>query len=452
MTLWGGRFSEDPDDILWRYTVDHSDRRLLLDDITGSMAHVTMLGHTGIVPGDEAETLRAGLEKIRDDALSGRFRFSDGDEDVHAAVERHLIELVGEVGAKLHTGRSRNDQVALDLRLHMRRMAADRIDQIAGYIETLADIAGDHATTPVASYTHLQQAQVVPLGHHVLAYAWMAMRDRDRFIDLRRRLSESPLGANASGGSSLPLDPVAVAEELGMDATFHNSLDAVASRDLVSEYVFCAASTMVSLSRLAEEMTMWASTEFGWVTYADRHTTGSSALPQKKNPDMAELARGRTADAIGAVTTILVMQKALPLSYNRDLQGDKEQVFRVDDLLSSTLTALSAMLRGAEFHPPVPSSWTTTLDLAETLVRRGVPFRHAHEAVGGLVGRLVAAGRDLADITPAELLDAHERFERDDVDLVDPTTSMDRRASPGGGSPESVREQVRLLGERLARE
>ncbi|MPZ53936.1 MAG: argininosuccinate lyase [Acidimicrobiia bacterium] len=449
MTLWGGRFAEKPDDGLWAYTVDHSDRRLLLDDIAGSAAHVTMLGETGIITVDESEALRSGLVQIEEEAVEGTFEFTEGDEDVHSAVERRLVELVGEVGAKLHTGRSRNDQIALDIRLHLRRMASLRIAELSKFALTLAGIAEDHAETPVASYTHLQQAQVVPLGHHLLAYAWMAVRDRSRFFDLLVRLSESPLGASASGGSSLPLDPEVAASALGMEGTFDNSLDAVGSRDLVAEYVFCATQAMVNLSRLSEELILWATSEFSWVTFADRHTTGSSALPQKKNPDMAELARGRSAEAIGAMTTILTLQKALPLAYNRDLQGDKTQVFRVDDLLSGTLIALTAMLDGAEFHPPAPSSWTSALDLAEILVRRGVPFRHAHGAVGELVGRLVESGHELADVTVDELTAAHDAFRPEDIESIDPLASMQARSSPGGGSPQSVHTQLTRLRELL---
>jgi len=445
-TLWGGRFGEGPDAVLWDYTVSYADRRLLVDDVEGSLAHVGMLHAVGLLDDGEHETLHEGLVVILADARDGTFEFLPSDEDVHAAVERRLVELVGEGGKKLHTGRSRNDQIALDMRLYLRRAAADRASQLAGLGRVLLELALRHATTVVASYTHLQQAQAVPLGHHLLAYAWMIARDRQRFLDLGRRLAVSPLGAGASGGSSLPLDPAVSARSLGFDVVFANSMDAVGSRDLVAEHVWCCAQGMVTLSRLAEELVLWSSTEFGWVTFADAFTTGSSALPQKKNPDIAELARGRSAGTIGDLTAVLALQKGLPLTYNRDLQEDKEHVFRADDTLAATLLALGAMLETADFHPPEPSPWVTALDLAEALVARGVPFREAHHAVGRLVSALVAAGRGLDEATADDLAAADPRFEPADLALVDVRGSVDRRRTAGGGSVESVHRQVEALG------
>ncbi len=445
VTLWGGRFSERPDRVLWDYTVSPTDRRLLADDVEGSIAHVEMLHTVGLLDDDEHEALHMGLLRIRADAGDGTFEFLDSDEDVHSAVERRLVELVGDVGGKLHTGRSRNDQVALDMRLYLRRSAADRAAGLADLGGVLVELGLRHATTVVASYTHLQQAQAVPLGHHLLAYGWMIARDRQRFLDVGRRLAVSPLGAGASGGSSLPLDPAVTARALGFDVVFANSMDAVGARDLVAEHVWCCAQAMTTLSRLAEELVMWSSSEFGWVTFADAVTTGSSALPQKKNPDIAELARGRAAGTIGDLTSILVLQKGLPLTYNRDLQEDKEYVFRADDTLAATVPALAALLETADFHPPEPSSWVTALDLAEVLVARGVPFRAAHGAVGRLVSSLVAAGRTLDEATPADLAAADPRFAPDDVEVVDVRRSVDRRRTEGGGSVESVHRQAEAL-------
>lgn len=445
MTLWGGRFASEPDRILWDYTVTDVDRRLLTDDIRGSMAHVSMLGDVGLVTLFEARALLEGLQAMLREAEDGQFVFLPEDEDVHAAVERRLIEIVGDVGRKLHTGRSRNDQVALDLRLYLRRAGEDRQHQLTEFARTMVRLAEQHAEVVVPSYTHLQQAQAVPLGHHLLAYAWMALRDRSRFEDLGRRLEVSPLGAGASGGSSLPIEPGNTARALGFDVVFANSMDAVASRDLVAEHIWCAAQAMVHLSRLAEEMILWSSTEFGWVRFSDDFTTGSSALPQKKNPDIAELARGRSAGAIGSLTAILTLQKGLPLTYNRDLQEDKTHLFAADDLLAGTLVALTAMLGSATFEPPLPSAWVTALDLAEALVERGVPFREAHHAVGRLVGALVADGRGLETATVADLAAADHRFEAGDLDRVDVVESVRRRVSPGGGSVESVRRQIEAL-------
>jgi len=445
MTLWSGRFQEPPSDVLWRYTVDHADRRMLVDDVVGSIAHVTMLGEVGIISGGEQGELLEGLRAVEAEGRAGSFEFLDSDEDIHAAVERRLGEMVGRIAAKLHTGRSRNDQIALDIRLYLRRSAAARIEQLEAFAAAMADVAESVGEAVVPSYTHLQQAQAVPLGHHLLAYGWMALRDADRFGDVARRLNVSPLGAGAGGGSSLPIDPARSAELLGMTAPFENSMDAVASRDLVAEYAFCCAQAMVHMSRLAEEMVLWASSEFGWATFADRYTTGSSAMPQKKNPDIAELARGKAAPVIGHLTALLALQKGLPLTYNRDLQEDKAAVFSSDDTLAGTLEALSAMLVTAELHPQQPGSAVTALDLAEAMVGRGVPFREAHEAVGRLVAALAEEGRALADATADELAAADPRFDPADLARTDPLDSVVRRVSPGGGSFAGVTAQIAAI-------
>ncbi len=450
VTMWSGRFSERPDDVLWRYTATHEDRRLLEVDVRGSRAHVAMLGSTGIISPEEASQITEGLNEITAEAVGGQFEFLETDEDVHSAVERRLIELVGEVGAKLHTGRSRNDQVALDLRLYLDEAARARQADLLALAGLLADLAERHADDVVPSYTHLQQAQAISLGHHLAAHAWWAVRNAERFADAGRRIAVSPLGAGASGGSSLPLDPGVSAHQLGWHRHFTNSLDAVAARDFASEYGFCCAQTMVDLSRLSEELILWNTSEFGWVTFSDSLTTGSSALPQKKNPDIAELARGRSAGAIGSLTSLLVLQKGLPLAYNRDLQEDKSHLFALDDVTATTIEAVGALLTGAEFHPPAPGAWTTALDLAEALVGRGVPFRRAHEAVGSLVGRLTKNGQTLGEATADDLVSAHPAFHPEDVGLVDPVASASRRRSPGGGSPDSVRRQVVALRELLA--
>ncbi|MCP3998614.1 MAG: argininosuccinate lyase [bacterium] len=445
MTLWGGRFEEGPAELLWQFTVDHSDRRLLADDIIGSQAHATMLVDVGILSSEEGAALQRGLAEVLAEENAGKFEWSDGDEDVHSAVERRLYELVGEVAGKLHTGRSRNDQVCLDLRLYLRRAAEERAVQITDLAKVLMALAEEVGDTVVASYTHVQQAQAVPLAHHLLAYAWMLVRDRDRFLDAHPRINTSPLGAGASAGSRLPLDPVQTAKTLGFTAVFDNSMDAVASRDFVAEYAFCCAQAMVTLSRLSEEMVLWASEEYGWATFGDAYTTGSSAMPQKKNPDIAELARGKTATVIGDLTALMSLQKGLPLTYNRDLQEDKRAVFHADDALAQALAAVGGMVESAQFHPPEPSSMVTALDLAEILVDRGVPFREAHEAVGSLVAGLASEGRTLADATAGELEAAHVQLIPADLELLTPAASVADRVTPGGGSMESVAAQLNAL-------
>ncbi|HEX2420904.1 MAG TPA: argininosuccinate lyase [Acidimicrobiia bacterium] len=403
MKMWGGRFSSPPNQDMWEFTVDHADRRLLPFDIEGSIAHVEMLAKVGLLEADEGSTLEKGLQAIAEEAATGSFGFLDTDEDVHSAVERRLVELVGDIGGKLHTGRSRNDQIALDLRLYLRSAALSRRHDLAALITALADQAARHQQTAIATYTHLQQAQRSTLGHHLLAHAWALQRDQGRLADLGKRLSVSPLGAGASAGSSLPLDPMQTALRLGFEASFENSLDAVSSRDLVAEFGFAVTQTMVNLSRLAEELVIWASLEFGWVEMADEFTTGSSALPQKKNPDVAELVRGRAAGAIGHLSALLALQKGLPLSYNRDLQEDKPALFWLDDTMGASSRALTQLIATATFSPPPPSPWTDALGIAENLVRRGIAFRTAHQIVGGLVARLLADGRTPAEIQPEDL-------------------------------------------------
>ncbi len=452
MSLWGGRFEESPAEVLWQFTVDQADRRLLADDIKGSQAHTGMLVDTAIISFEEGAALLRGLDLVSVEAEQGKFVWSEQDEDVHSAVERRLYELVGEVAGKLHTGRSRNDQVCLDLRLYLRRSAVERSAQIVDFVKVLMGLAEEVGDTVVASYTHVQQAQAVPLAHHLLAYAWMLLRDRERFLDATPRIDTSPLGAGASAGSRLPLAPGTTAEALGFSSVFGNSMDAVASRDYVSEYVFCTAQTMVTLSRLSEEMILWASEEYGWATFGDAFTTGSSAMPQKKNPDIAELVRGKTATVIGDLTTLMTLQKGLPLTYNRDLQEDKRAVFHADDTLALALAALGGMIESAQFHPPEPSSMVTALDVAEILVSRGVPFREAHEAVGGLVGGLVADGRTLADATAGELQAAHAQLVPGDLDSLTPAASVADRITAGGGSMESVATQLAELRAALAGE
>ena len=444
MTLWSGRFQEEPAERLWRFTVDTSDRRMLAHDIRGSIAHVRMLGDSGLLDLGEVKSIRGGLETILEDALAERFDFIPKDEDVHSAVERRLSELIGPLAGKLHTGRSRNDQVCLDLRLYLLDACDRCVEGIRGLASLLVEKAEECVDTGliVPAYTHLQEAQAIPLGHHLMAYVWMLQRDAERLLDAHGRIAVSPLGAGAAGGSSLALQPEISAKHLGLDQVFENSLDAVASRDFVSEFAFAATQCMVHLSRLSEELVLWSTAAFGWAQYGDDFTTGSSALPQKKNPDIAELARGKTASCIGSLTALMALQKGLPLAYNRDLQEDKTLVFAADDALEGALDALSGMIGTATFSPPNVSPWVTALDLAEALVERGRPFREAHEAVGRLVAALLADQRDLSSATVEDLKQADAQFEASDLLRCSIEDSIDRRRTRGGGSFGDVRRQI----------
>lgn len=437
MTLWGGRFDGSMSAGTWAFTVDHSDRRLLEVDVLGSIAHARMLGTTGIIPGEESDLIIEGLEGILEEARSGRFAFSDTDEDVHSAVERRLGEVIGEVAGKLHTGRSRNDQVATDLRVYISRLGDEVSPLLHELAEVLVDIAEEHISTLIPTYTHLQQAQSTTLGNHMLAHTRAFVRDIYRLSRAVMEASQSPLGSGASAGSSLPLDRDSTAEELGLLAPMPNTLDAVSSRDFVAEYVFVCAQAMVHLSRLAEEIILWSTREFGWVTLSDEVSTGSSALPHKRNPDIAELIRGRTATVIGDITAILALQKALPLTYNRDLQEDKRILFHASDTLVGCLGGMITLLRGLTFHPPAPSVEVATLDLADVLVTRGVPFREAHGIVGRVVRGLEEQGRSLEDLNDEDLIATDARFQPGDASLLDPGASASRRRTE-----ESVREEI----------
>ena len=443
MTLWGGRFTEPLSQAVLDFTSDPADRRLLLADIHGSIAHVHALAAAALVSGEEARDLVAGLEQLREEATAGSFPYQPTDEDVHTAVERRLVELVGDVGNKLHTGRSRNDQVALDLRLYLYQAATGRMGDIDELVSVLTDRAEEVAEVVVASYTHLQQAQPVSLGHPLLAYAWMLLRDRERFADAAARIGVSPLGAGAGGGSTLPLRPEVAAAEVGFDTVFMNSLDAVASRDFVAEYVFACAQVMAHLSRFAEDLVLWSSAEFGWITIPDSHATGSSALPHKRNPDVAELVRSRAAVVIGDLTAMLAMQKGLPLAYNRDLQEDKRAVFHADDTAAGSLAVLAGLLGVVEFHPPPPEPETIAMLLAERLVMRGVPFREAHRQVGALLRRLDVDGPSLDTVGETDL--EGSAITPADIEPSDPGEAARSLQSPGSGSPQSVLAQVAEL-------
>jgi argininosuccinate lyase len=450
-TLWHGRFESGPADELLAYTVSLPfDQRLFPDDIAGSRAHVRGLARAGILDGAERDAVLAALDAVEVELSTGAFVFAPSDEDIHTAVERRVTELAGPAGAKLHTGRSRNDQVATDLRLYAKRELLAVAHRVLTLQEVLLERAVRAGEAYLPGYTHLQRAQPVALAHHFLAHGWAFARDVDRLLDARRRLDVSPLGAGALAGSSLPLDPDGVAADLGFAARFENSMDAVSDRDFVAESLFALTLLGVHLSRIGEEIVLWSSDEFAFVRLDDAYSTGSSMLPQKKNPDIAELARGKAGRLIGDLTGLLATLKGLPLAYNRDLQEDKEPLF---DAVEQVLLALSAMtgllatldVRTERMQAAADSPYAAATDLAEHLVAHGTPFRDAHALVGALVRRALAGEGSLA-----ALVEAEPALGPDAARLLEPGMAVSRRTTPGGAGPGPVATQLTRFRAQLA--
>lgn len=449
-TLWHGRFADGPAGELLAYTVSLPyDQRLAPDDIAGSRAHVRGLLRGGILEEEEAASVLEALDRAEQELAEGRFRFAPSDEDIHTAVERRVTELAP-AGAKLHTGRSRNDQVATDLRLYTKRALTEVASRVLDLERVLAARAEEVGDAYLPGYTHLQRAQPILLAHHLLAHAWSLSRDLDRLLTTRDRADVSPLGAGALAGSSLPLDPAATAADLGFAAVFDNSLDAVSDRDFVAEALFDLALLGVHLSRIGEEVVLWASDEFGFLGLDDGYATGSSMMPQKKNPDIAELARGRAGRLIGHLTGLLTTLKGLPLTYNRDLQEDKEPLFDAVDQSVLALGALTGLLSTATFRTEAmaraaDSPYAAATDLAEWLVERGTPFRDAHAIVGEVVRNALSGSG-----TMAELVAAHDRLGPEAAELLAPGVSVARRTTRGGAGPVAVSAQRERFSARLA--
>lgn len=445
---WGGRFSEVTDAAVERFSASvHFDRALARYDLRGSIAHATMLGETGVIPAGDARELVRGLEAIRDEIEAGSFPFDPALEDVHMNIEARLRERIGPVAGKLHTGRSRNDQVATDFALFLRDAARAAQRGILGLEEVLIARAREHVETVLPGYTHLQRAQPVRLAHHWLAFVEMLARDRGRFADLGARLDRSPLGSGALAGTTLPLDRDHTARALGFAGPTANSMDAVAARDGALELLAAAAIAMVHLSRLAEELVVWSSAEFGFVELADAYATGSSLMPQKKNPDVPELVRGKSGRAIGNLVTLLTVVKGLPLTYNRDLQEDKEPVFdsvaTLRDCLEVSAGALATLRVDDErMAEAARDPLLLATDLAEVLVREGVPFREAHEVVGRVVGDCVAKDLDLRRLSLEDLRAFHPAFPGSADELLDLERSLEARDLPGGTSRRRVQEAL----------
>jgi argininosuccinate lyase len=446
--LWGGRFAGGPNEALARLSMSvQFDWRLAPYDLLASRAHARVLHRAGLLDDPELDRILGALDDLDADARTGAFRPGADDEDVHTALERGLLERVGALGGKLRAGRSRNDQIATDLRLYLRDHVRQIVARIAELETSLAAQAERTIDAPAPGLTHMQHAQPIVFAHQLLAHVQAFVRDVSRLEDWDRRTSVSPLGSGALAGSSLPLDPTAVAAELGFSRAAANSIDAVSDRDFAAEFLFCAALIGVHLSRLGEEVVLWATSEFRWVELDDAFSTGSSIMPQKKNPDVAELARGKSGRLIGDLTALLTVLKGLPLAYDRDLQEDKEPVFDAVDTLLLVLPAVSGMIATMtvdvdRLASTAADGFALATDVAEHLVRRGVPFREAHEAVGHLVVWCGVHQCDLADVSDADLLTVSEHLTPDVREVLSVTGALDSRSALGGTAPARVAEQL----------
>jgi argininosuccinate lyase len=445
---WSGRFGEPVDELVKRYTASVGfDRRLAGFDIQGSLAHARMLHRAGVLSAQDLADIERGMGLIRDEIRSDRFQWSVDLEDVHLNIERRLTELVGEAGKRLHTGRSRNDQVATDVRLWLRAAIDDLDGLLQGLQRQLLALAEAHADTVMPGFTHLQVAQPVSFGHHLLAYYEMLRRDRGRLADCRRRVNQLPLGAAALAGTTYPIDRERVARELGFEGICANSLDAVSDRDFAIELCAAAALVMTHLSRFSEELVLWMNPRFGFIALADRYCTGSSIMPQKKNPDVPELARGKTGRVNGHLVALLTLMKAQPLAYNKDNQEDKEPLFDTVDTLADTLRVFTGMLSGVTVNAQAmrraaAEGFATATDLADYLVKRGLPFREAHEAVARAVRFAAEQGRDLAEIALDDLRRFSPLIAEDVYGVLTLEGSLNARDHPGGTAPAQVRAAI----------
>jgi argininosuccinate lyase len=445
---WSALFSEPMSDLVKRYTSSvFFDKRLWQADIQGSLAHADMLQAQGLINADDLASIQKGMAQITSEIESGAFEWKLDLEDVHLNIEARLTQLVGDAGKRLHTGRSRNDQVATDVRLWLR----GEIDEIGILLtelqKALVSVAGNNADTILPGFTHLQVAQPVAFGHHLLAYVEMFARDAERMIDLRKRVNRLPLGSAALAGTSYPLDRERVAKSLSFEAVSQNSLDAVSDRDFAIEFTSAASLVMVHISRLSEELILWMSQSFGFIDLADRFCTGSSIMPQKKNPDVPELARGKTGRVVGHLMGLITLMKGQPLAYNKDNQEDKEPLFDTVDTLKDTLRIFAEMAAGITVKPEAmeraaKKGYATATDLADYLVKKGLPFRDAHEVVAHAVKDAIAAGVDLSELPLATLQTYNPAIEQDVFEVLSLRGSLNARNLLGGTAPEQVRMQV----------
>lgn len=453
--LWGGRFTKETNQLVEKFTASiEFDQKLALEDIEGSLAHVEMLGSCGIIPAKDVEQIKKGLTSIREKVLNHEVSFSVEDEDIHMNIERMLIEEIGPVGGKLHTGRSRNDQVATDMHLYLRNQTKEIIELIRFVQEAIISQAKQHVETILPGYTHLQRAQPISFAHHLLAYFWMLERDKERLQDSLKRINWSPLGAGALAGTTFPIDRQFSAKQLGFETVYPNSLDAVSDRDFILEFLSIASILMMHISRLSEELVLWSSQEFQFVELDDSFCTGSSIMPQKKNPDVPELLRGKTGRVYGNLIGLLTTLKGLPLAYNKDLQEDKEGMFDTVETLAGSLQLLAPMIetmtvKRENMYKAVSQDYSNATDLADYLAGKGIPFREAHEIIGRIVLYAIQHDKYLLDLSLGEYRNFSGAFEEDIFEVLQPKNVVTARNSYGGTGFSQVETQLNLAIEKL---
>ncbi|MCM3477806.1 argininosuccinate lyase [Caldibacillus thermoamylovorans] len=453
--LWGGRFTKETNQLVEKFTASiEFDQKLALEDIEGSLSHVEMLGSCGIIPAEDVEQIKKGLTSIREKVLNHEVSFSVEDEDIHMNIERMLIEEIGPVGGKLHTGRSRNDQVATDMHLYLRNQTKEIIELIRFVQEAIISQAKQHVETILPGYTHLQRAQPISFAHHLLAYFWMFERDKERLQDSLKRINWSPLGAGALAGTTFPIDRQFSAKQLGFETVYPNSLDAVSDRDFILEFLSIASILMMHISRLSEELVLWSSQEFQFVELDDSFCTGSSIMPQKKNPDVPELLRGKTGRVYGNLIGLLTTLKGLPLAYNKDLQEDKEGMFDTVETLAGSLQLLAPMIetmtvKKENMYKAVSQDYSNATDLADYLAGKGIPFREAHEIIGRIVLYAIQHNKYLLDLSLGEYRKFSGAFEEDIFEVLQPKNVVAARNSYGGTGFSQVETQLNLAIEKL---
>ena len=451
MKLWSGRFQKETDALVNDFNSSISfDQRMYHEDIQGSLAHAKMLGDTGVIEKADAAAIAAGLKSILADVEAGKITFTADNEDIHMNIEALLTQCIGDAGKRLHTARSRNDQVAVDLRLYLRREVDEIRGMLLDLLKVLSHLAAQHQKTVMPGYTHLQRAQPITFAQHLLAYASMFSRDVTRLEDCKKRMNLCPLGSGALAGTTYPIDRFETAQLLGFDDPMANSLDGVSDRDYVIELLSALSMVMMHLSRFSEEIILWCSWEFKFIELDDAYSTGSSIMPQKKNPDVAELVRGKTGRVYGSLITLLTVMKGLPLAYNKDMQEDKEPVFDAVDTVKQCLPVFTAMLETMRVLPEnmlaaAKKGFINATDCADYLTKKGVPFRDAYKAVGQLVYACTAAGKTLEELTLAELQAAHPLFEADVYEAIDLHTCVSQRNSYGGPSVAGTTKQLELI-------